>query len=141
MSILKYFKNTPSRPHRATCPKCNFFLQICNEVPGGKKRACRPLGERQGPVAHPSGPSGDRGLSPVGGATGPPFFQGLILSYSSVYSSSSSAGSRPLTPTTPNLSFIKSREKSQELPLFHEHYGTHEHNKFTSIISIETNDK
>ena len=34
-----------------------FFLQIRNEVPGKKK----------GPVAHPRG---DRGLSPVGGATG-----------------------------------------------------------------------
>ena len=39
-----------------------FFLQICNEVPGEKKG---------GPVAHPSG---DRPLSPVGGATGLPFF-------------------------------------------------------------------
>ena len=56
MSILKYFKNTPRSPlHRATGPKCNFFLQIRNEVPGEKKG---------GPVAHPWG---DRGLSPVGG--------------------------------------------------------------------------
>ena len=38
MSILKYFKNIPrSPPHRATGPKCNFFLQIRNEVPGEKK--------------------------------------------------------------------------------------------------------
>ena len=118
MSVLKYFKNTPrSPPHRATGLKCNFFLQICNEVPGEKKKGgtCRPPNGRQGPVAHPSG---DRPLSPVGGATGPPFFfqgllffQGPILSYSSVYSSSSSARSRPLTPTARNLSFIKSREK------------------------------
>ena len=102
MSVLKYFKNIPRSPsHRATGPKCNFFLQIRNEVPGEKKGG--------GPVAHPSG---DRGLSPVGGATGPPFFfQGPILSYSIVYSSSSSARSRPLTPTARNLSFIKSREK------------------------------
>ena len=57
MSILKYFKNTPGRPHRATGPKCNFFLQIRNEVPGKKK----------GHVAHPTG---DRGLSPQGWATG-----------------------------------------------------------------------
>ena len=73
MSVLKYFKNIPRPPsHRATGPKCNFFLQICNEVPGGKKRgACRPPNGRQGPVAHPSG---DRVLSPYGGATGPTFF-------------------------------------------------------------------
>ena len=59
MSDFKYFKNIPqSPPHRATCPKCNFFfLQIRNEVPGKKK----------GPVAHPTG---DRGLSPTPGATG-----------------------------------------------------------------------
>ena len=62
MSVLKYFKNIPrSPPHRATGPKCIFFLQIRNEVPGKKK----------GPVA-PSPPTGDRGLSPVGGATGSP---------------------------------------------------------------------
>ena len=59
MSVLKYFKNTPrSPPHRATGLKCIFFLQIRNEVPGKK-----------GPVAPPTG---DRGLSPVGGATGSP---------------------------------------------------------------------
>jgi len=59
MSILKYFKNIPLSPsHRATGPKCNFFLQIRNEVPGKKKGlsptqratgACRPLGGRQAP--------------------------------------------------------------------------------------------
>ena len=48
---------------------------------------------------------------PFGGRQAPPFFLKPILSYSSVYSSSSSAGSRPLTPTAPNLSFIKSRKK------------------------------
>ena len=117
MSVFKYFKNIPRSPsHRATGPMCNFFFQICNEVPGEKKGGgtCRP-------------PTGDRGLSPtpratgpcrpLGGATGPLFFLGLlflqgpILSYSSVYSSSSSARSRPLTPTARNLSFIKSRKK------------------------------
>ena len=53
MSVLKNFKNIPRSPsHRATGPKCNFFLQICNEVPGEKR-----------------------------GATGPPFFfQGLFFS-------------------------------------------------------------
>jgi len=50
MSVLKYFKNIPRSPHhRATGPKCIFFLQIRNEVPGKKKGACRPLGGRQGP--------------------------------------------------------------------------------------------
>ena len=38
MSVLKYFKNIPRSPsHRATGPMCNFFFQICNEVPGEKK--------------------------------------------------------------------------------------------------------
>ena len=59
MSVLKYFKNIPGRPHSATGPKCNFFLQIRNEVPGKKKGlspppratgACRLLGGRQGPL-------------------------------------------------------------------------------------------
>ena len=38
MSVFKYFKNIPRSPsHRATGPTCNFFFQICNEVPGEKK--------------------------------------------------------------------------------------------------------
>ena len=70
MSVLKYFKNTPqSPPHMATGPKCNFFLQICNEVPGEKKGGPVAPNGRQGPVAHPWG---DRVLSPVEGATGAP---------------------------------------------------------------------
>ena len=70
MSVLENFKNIPRSPsHRATGPKCNFFLQICNEVPGKKKGACRPPNGRQGPVARSGG---DRGLSPVQGATGAP---------------------------------------------------------------------
>ena len=75
MSVLKYFKNTPIAPHRATGPKCNFFFQIYNEVPRKKKsmsppqratgEACPPLGRPLGP-AHGRGglsppPSGDRG--------------------------------------------------------------------------------
>ena len=148
MSVLKYFKNIPRSPsHRATGPKCNFFFF---------KFATKSL-EKKKDLSPPSPLGGDRGLSPTPRATGacrpplgrqgpvarwggdrPPLFflgllflQGPILSYSSVYSSSSSARSRPLTPTARNLSFIKSRKKSQELPLFHEHYGTHKHNKFT----------
>ena len=88
MSVLKYFKNTPrSPPHRATGLKCNFFVQIRNEVPGKKiKRTCRPPPNgRQAPVAPPTGDwaffflQGLRckfekkytlGLSPYGRATG-----------------------------------------------------------------------
>ena len=59
MSVLKYFKNIPRSPsHRATGPMCKFFFQICNEVPGEKKRGGL------------SPPRGDRPLSPVEGATG-----------------------------------------------------------------------
>ena len=50
-------KYPPVAPHRATGPKCNFFLQIRNEVPD-KKRVCRPA-----PGVN------DRPLSPVGWAT------------------------------------------------------------------------
>ena len=61
MSVLKYFKNIPRSPsHRATAPKCNFFSQIFNEVPGEKKRG-----------GHVAPPTGDRPLSPTPGATGP----------------------------------------------------------------------
>ena len=113
MSVLKYFKNIPRSPsHSATGPKCNFFSSNLQRSPWRKKGgACRP-------------PTGDRGLSPTPRATGscrplggdrpPLFFQGPILSYSSVYSSSSSARARPLTPTARNLSFIKSREKNRK---------------------------
>ena len=91
MSVLKYFKITPrSPPHRATGLKCNFFFQIRNEVPG-KKRPCRPLGGRQGPVAQPTGdrrwaqPTGAAGgLSPPpggrqGGPVAPPRATGVTL--------------------------------------------------------------
>ena len=47
MSVLENFKNIPRSP--TTGLKCNFFLQICNEVPGEKKGACRPPNGRQGP--------------------------------------------------------------------------------------------
>ena len=66
MSVLKYFKNIPR--WRATGLKCKFFfLQIRNEVPG-KKRPCRPLGGRQGPVAQPTGDR--RWARPTGAAGG-----------------------------------------------------------------------
>ena len=71
MSVLKYFKNIPRSPsHRATGPKCIFFFQICNEVPGEKKTspvarwgatgACRPAHGRP-----PLGPAHGRGRGPV----------------------------------------------------------------------------
>ena len=60
MSVFKYFKNIPRSPsHRATGPMCNFFFQICNEVPGEKK------------TNHVARWGGDRGLSPTPRATGP----------------------------------------------------------------------
>ena len=71
MSVLKYFKNIPRSPsHRATGLMCNFFFQICNEVPGEKKTspvarwgatgACRPAHGRS-----PLGPAHSRGRGPV----------------------------------------------------------------------------
>ena len=57
MSVLEYFKNIPrSPPIGRQALSVIFFLQIRNEVPGIKKRVCRP--------------PGDRGLSPVGGQQG-----------------------------------------------------------------------
>ena len=75
MSVFKYFKNIHRSPsHRVTGPMCNFFFKFATKSLEKKKEGvgtCRPPNGRQGPVAHPSG---DRALSPVGGATGPPFF-------------------------------------------------------------------
>ena len=80
MSVFKYFKNIPRSPsHRATGPMCNFFFQICNEVPGEKKnKPCRPLGGRQPPpfffsrnfVENLKKKNYNLGLSPYGRATG-----------------------------------------------------------------------
>ena len=61
MFVLENFKNIPRSPYGgATGLKCNFFFQICNEVPGEKK---------EGGLSPP--PTGDRPLSPTLGATGP----------------------------------------------------------------------
>ena len=70
MSVLENFKNIPRSPsHRATGPKCNFFLQIRNEVPGEKKGACRPSNGQGGLSPPPR--AGDRGgLSPPLGRPG-----------------------------------------------------------------------
>ena len=80
MSVLKYFKNIPRSPsHRATGPKCNFFSSNSQRSPWRKKKTCRPLGGRQGPVAQPTGdrrwaqPTGAAGgLSPPRGRPGYP---------------------------------------------------------------------
>ena len=82
MSFLENFKNILRSAYGgATGFKCNFFFQICNEVPGGKKnKPCRPWAGRQAPVAQPtcdrrwarptvaagglSPPAGDWGLPP-----------------------------------------------------------------------------
>ena len=47
MSVLENFKNIPQSPYGGRQgSNVIFFLQICNEVPGEKKRggACRPWG-------------------------------------------------------------------------------------------------
>ena len=83
MSVLKYFKNTPGRPSIGRQVfKCNFFFKFAMRSMG-KKKPCRPLGGRQGPVAQPTGdrrwaqPTGAAGgLSPppraIGGPVAPP---------------------------------------------------------------------
>ena len=63
MSVLENFKNIPRSLYGGRQgSNVIFFLQICNEVPGEKKKRgglsppqratgpCRPLGGRQGPV-------------------------------------------------------------------------------------------
>ena len=73
MSVLKYFKNTPrSPPHRATGLKCNFFIQICNEVLGKKGAGRPPNGRQGGPVAPPSGDRWARPMGAAGGLSPPP---------------------------------------------------------------------
>ena len=72
MSVFKYFKNIPRSPIGRQA-QCVIFFSNLQRSPWRKKRGgpVAPPNGRQGPVAHPSG---DRPLSPVGGATGPPFF-------------------------------------------------------------------
>ena len=70
MSVLENFKNIPRSPYwGATGLKCNFFSSNLQRSPWRKKKEgpVAPPNGRQGPVAHPSG---DRVMSPVGGATG-----------------------------------------------------------------------
>ena len=75
MSVLENFKNIPRSPYGGRQgSNVIFFLQICNEVPGGKKEgACRPLTGDRPPVAHPSGDQRLQtpgGRSPIPRATG-----------------------------------------------------------------------
>ena len=54
MSVLENFKNIPRSPYGGRQgSNVFFFLQICNEVSGEKKKrgACRPPNGRQAPVA------------------------------------------------------------------------------------------
>ena len=76
MSVLENFKNIPRSPYGgATGLKCNFFLQICNEVPGEKKegglsppqRATGPCRPPQGRQA--SGPARGAGVRQASGPT------------------------------------------------------------------------
>ena len=59
MSVLENFKNIPRSPYGGQGSNVIFFLQICNEVPGEKKRG-----------GHVAPTTGDRPLSPTPGATG-----------------------------------------------------------------------
>ena len=75
MSVLENFKNIPRSPYGgATGLKCNVFLQICNEVPGEKKKrgACRPPNGRQasGPARGAGRPFCGRQGGPVAPPTG-----------------------------------------------------------------------
>ena len=69
MSVLENFKNIPRSPYggRQGSNVIFFFFKFPTKSLEKKKGACRPPNGRQDPVAHPRG---DRGLSPVGGATG-----------------------------------------------------------------------
>ena len=79
MSVLENFKNIPRSPYEGTTGlKCNFFLQICNEVPGEKKKrgACRPPQRATGPCRPPqgrqaSGPARGAGRPSCGRQGGP----------------------------------------------------------------------
>ena len=66
MSVLENFKNIPRSPYGGRQgSNVIFFLQICNEVPGEKKRGGGPVAPpngRQAPVAHPRG---DRPVGPA----------------------------------------------------------------------------
>ena len=135
MSVLKYFKNIPRSPsHRATGPKCNFFFF---------KFATKSLEKKKGPVARWGG---DRGLSPTPRATGACrplggrqglFFPGTYFElFKRVVVIIVGRISAANSYRTELVLHSITEKKSQELPLFHEHYGTHKHNKFTSIVPL-----
>ena len=108
-----YKGGDPGRPPIGRQAQCViFFFKFATKSLEKKKQALSPVGGATGACRPPLGRE-----ARWGGNRPPLFFLGLlflqgpILSYSSVYSSSSSARSRPLTPTARNLSFIKSRKK------------------------------
>ena len=71
MSVLKYFKNTPSRPPIGRqALSVIFFFKFAMRSLKIKKRTCRPLGGRQGPVAQPTGDR--RWARPTGPVAPPP---------------------------------------------------------------------
>ena len=78
MSVLKYFKNIPRSPsHRATSPKCIFFLKFAmkslekkkaQSPVGGATGACRPAHGR--PPLGPAHGGGRGSVAPPPRATG-----------------------------------------------------------------------
>ena len=61
MSVLENFKNIPRSPYGGRQgSNVIFFLQICNEVPGEKKKrgVCRPPKRATGPCRPPQGRQG-----------------------------------------------------------------------------------
>ena len=69
MSVLENFKNIPRSPYggRQGSNVFFFFKFAKKSLEKKKEGGLSPPNGRQAPVAHPRG---DRGLSPVGGATG-----------------------------------------------------------------------
>ena len=68
MLVLENFKNIPRSPYWGRQGSNIFFFQICNEVPGVKKRGgCRPPNGRH-PLSPTPGATG--ACRPLGGATG-----------------------------------------------------------------------
>ena len=91
MSVLKIFKNIPRSPYGGRqALNVIFFLQICNEVPGRKKRW---LSHPQRATGGPRPQARQGGLSPLPRATAPPPRRGR-LGHSPLYKVS------PLIPSS-----------------------------------------
>ena len=69
MSVLENFKNIPRSPYGGDRAQMQFFFQICNEVPGVKKRG--PVSPQRATGGLVALPSGDRWAQPTGAAGGP----------------------------------------------------------------------